>query len=525
MGFHNNIKLLLEDLDLQIQQLKDKYVGEGKSMSDEDFAKIQNVTGNKFYLLAWLTKRVGNKMIKSEDIYKYKEYFDIFEKNKKKFTHKDINLYKTSEDLKKFLDEVINVREGDIVFDEIQGKDNYVSQNEIEKLESTGGMKYLGMFEDETAKKNFKYQVFQIYGVDKNTWKTYRDILGKCKGREKGAKIEICTIADFEYFKDYLKDPKGSSYFLLYNLDDPKSPYQLHYESGQFLDKNDNPNIGFDQIKFFEFVGEKVPMYDIHQENHPSEFELPVKNKGYKDEKGRKQGLWKQSRNGKLHALYTYKNDEENGPYATFFFNGSLERKGNLGKGGVVGDYLEYHDNGKIFKKGEYNNNGQRIGTWVDGLENGFYTFTDYNNKIPQMSGFTKENKLRFVSSAVGGDRYSEPYGNIILFYPSGSVYATGRIGKDEVLLGDWVFYSPDGRIKSEGKFVRGFREGEWVDVLQTTNGKKYIFVADFARNFPKDKIKIYDEKGKFIKNINPWNIKPSKYWYDLRPNLQKFRG
>ena len=113
---------------------------------------------------------------------------------------------------------------------------------------------------------------------------------------------------------------------------------------------------------------------------------------------------------------------EENGPYATFFFNGSLERKGNLGKGGVVGDYLEYHDNGKIFKKGEYNNNGQRIGTWVDGLENGFYTVTDYNHKIPQMSGFTKENKLRFVSSAVGGDRYSEPYGNIILFYPSGSV-------------------------------------------------------------------------------------------------------
>lgn len=179
MGLLSSIKLLLEDLDLQIQQLKDKYVGESKSMSEEDFAKIQDVSNNKFYLLAWLTKRVGNKMIKNEDIYKYKEYFDIFEKNKNKFTHKDINLYKTNEDLQKFIDEVINVREGSIVYDEIQGKDNYVSQNDIEKLESTEGIKYLGMFQDETANKNFKYQVFQVFGVNKNTWKVYRDVLGK----------------------------------------------------------------------------------------------------------------------------------------------------------------------------------------------------------------------------------------------------------------------------------------------------------------------------------------------------------
>ena len=113
--------ILLEDLASQIQQLKDKYVGEGKPMTQDDFNKIQEVSGGKFNNIAWLSKRVGTGMIKAEDIYKYKEYFEIFEKNKKKFTHKDLNLYRNAEDLQKFLDEFIQVREGVIVFNEIAG--------------------------------------------------------------------------------------------------------------------------------------------------------------------------------------------------------------------------------------------------------------------------------------------------------------------------------------------------------------------------------------------------------------------
>ena len=140
-------KLLKEQLDQNTINLKNKYVGEGKPISEEDFDKLVDVTGNKFYLLSWLTKKVGQGIVKAEDIYKYKEYFDIFEKNKRKFKFNDIHLYKTADDLKDFLSEVIKIREGDIVFDEIKGKDNFVSQNEIEKLQSSGGIKYLGMLD------------------------------------------------------------------------------------------------------------------------------------------------------------------------------------------------------------------------------------------------------------------------------------------------------------------------------------------------------------------------------------------
>ena len=108
-------KLLKEQLDQNTVNLKNKYVGEDKPVSEDDFNKIVEVTGNKFYLLSWLTKKVGTGMIKPEDIYKYKEYFELFEKNKNKFQHKDIHLYKTSEDVKNFLKDAISVRESDIV--------------------------------------------------------------------------------------------------------------------------------------------------------------------------------------------------------------------------------------------------------------------------------------------------------------------------------------------------------------------------------------------------------------------------
>ena len=108
-----------------------------------------------------------------------------------------------------------------------------MNPKDIQKLESVG-IHYLGMSDG--------YQVFEIPNElknNENSWKVYRDILGKCAGRDSGAKVEICTIADFKHFKYYLTDYPNSSYFLIFNLGDPLSPYQIHFESNQFMDKND----------------------------------------------------------------------------------------------------------------------------------------------------------------------------------------------------------------------------------------------------------------------------------------------
>ena len=514
MNLLENLRLiLLEDLALQIQQLKDKYVGEGKPMTEEDFNKIQEVSGGKFNNIAWLSKRVGTGMIKAEDIYKFQEYFQIFEKNKKKFTHKDLNLYKTAEDLQKFIDEVIQTREGDIVFDEITGKDNFVSQADIEKLESTGGAKYLGIFDNE----KMKYQVFQIFGIDQKTWKTYRDVLGKCKGRNRGAKIEICTIGDYRYFRNYLTDRKGSSYFLLYNLDDPKSPYQLHFESGQFMDKNDNSNIGINQIKFYEFVGDKVPRYSLENENFPGDVEIPVKGKGTQDEKKRRQGIWKYFENGKLRTIVTYVNDKEVGPFVTYHSNGKINRKGTRdSKEYLDGDFVEYHNNGNIEEKGTYSK-GDKIGIWIFGDYDGEYRVVDFNEYPNLVSGFTKNNKLKFVSNSDPATYNPNIIGDTISYFPSGQVKSIGKLGKNHNFLGEWTLFFPDGKIRLQGKFLRGRVSGEWTNVVKMKNGT-FIFVANYSDGGFDGKVKVYDKEGNYLKKMKPYDLPDgySKSFEDL---------
>ena len=509
-------KILLEDLQSQIQQIRDKYVGNDKALSDAEFEKILDVTNNKFYLISWITKKIGQGIIKNEDIYKYKEYFDLFEKNKNKgkFKHKDIHLYKTAEDVSTFLEEVIKVREGDIEFEETQGKDNFVSQSEIEKLISTGGVKYLGTFDN----KDFVYQVFQIFGIDTQTWKVYRDILGRCKGRNKGAKIDICTIGDYKFFKQYLKDPKGSSYFVLFNLDDPKSPYQLHHESGQFMDKNDNDTKKINELEFYYFVGDKVPKYDISREDFPGYGEFPVKDKGFLDERKKKQGLWKTVEDGDLMGIFTYVNGSKIGPYETYYQNGKLEDRGNYGRREILdGEFESYFRDGSLRLKGVFRL-GQKVGMWIHGDPSGIKTFTDYSKNPYEISGFTKTNKLRFVGQT---QRYQNLMGKTILYYPSGQVSAIGRVGVRGEALGEWTYYFPDGKIRRQGKFLRGSRTGEWTDVVKSKDGKKVILVANFEDNYPQGKIKIYNEKGNFLKSIKPNKI--DKVYWAVEPSLDTF--
>ena len=502
-------KVLLEQVDQNTLIIKNKYVGEGKPISEDDFNKIVEVTGNKFYLLSWLTKKVGTGIIKAEDVYKYKEYFDLYEKNKPKFKHKDIHLYKTAEDVQDFISEVIALREGNIVFDEIKGKDNYVSQNEIEKLEQTDGIKYLGMYDN----KDYKYQVFQVFGVNQWTWKEYRDILGRCKGRSKGAKIEICTIGEYSYFKRYLKNYKNSSYFLLYNLDDQNSPYQLHYESGQFMDKNDRDNHKIKQLNFFEFVGDRVERYSLYGDSFISGFEIPVKGKGFEDDKGKKQGLWKEYwDNGKLSNLTTYSNDKKLGPFVVYYENGKIDTKGYYGKDEFYDkEYEEYNSQGRLIEKGQFKK-GDKVGVWTFYNWNYGNILIDFSSRPIRFSGLTEDNKLRYVTG-VKGNSFPEirtRYGKVIFFFPSGKIQATGNFGVN-IRTGKWKYFNQFGKVISEGKYLNARRSGIWEDIHKTKNGETYKFVADFVNGVPKDKIYLYDMNGHFVEKIKPSKITP--YW------------
>jgi hypothetical protein len=214
-----------------LDKLKAKYVG--KKITNDDYNQIVNAANNKTAYIIWLTVKIDADIILQEDVYKFEEYFGIFEKNKTKFSEKSIHKYETKEDVALFIQTCINVREYNIKFEDISDKDRYVSLNEIEKLGAVG-IKYHGLVDE--------VQLFEIPNECKNSeeaWKVHREILARCKGREQGAKIEICTMASFSYFKQYLENSPNSSYWILFDLQNPLSPYQMHFESGNFKDKND----------------------------------------------------------------------------------------------------------------------------------------------------------------------------------------------------------------------------------------------------------------------------------------------
>ena len=127
-----------------------------------------------------------------------------------------------------FVKEILSIQGGD----KDQAK-NLVSTRGIQEL-NEAGIKFVGIVDG--------YQCFLIPNSAKgNTeaWETYRKYLANCSGRDQGAKIEICTMASQRHFDRYLTE-YGGDYYVFFNLADPKSPYQFHYESNQFMDKNDN---------------------------------------------------------------------------------------------------------------------------------------------------------------------------------------------------------------------------------------------------------------------------------------------
>ena len=228
-----NVMNILEQIvsEASIEQLQQQFVDTGK-IEPEVFEEIVKATKGKGAYATWMIKRVEDGNIKGEDIYKYEDYLQIFDKYKRQFSSPDINAYKDERSIRDFETKAIEIREKDVeqTGGDIANASNLVPSQGIQELNSVG-IKFLGVVDG--------YQCFEVpQSLKGNTeaWKIYRKHLANCSGRDQGAKIEICTMAGQSHFDRYLSD---GPYYVFFNLGDPKSPYQFHYESNQYMDKND----------------------------------------------------------------------------------------------------------------------------------------------------------------------------------------------------------------------------------------------------------------------------------------------
>jgi len=216
-------KLLLEIVqdsinEVSIQQLETNFVNTGRIPKDI-FNEILKVTKNDSAFATWLTARVaGSKnapaIIKSEDIYKYEEYLDIFKRRKKEYRFQDINQIKTPSQLQNFIKTTVELLD--------QEKQDISAQKGVSKTEK---------FKDLKIMDAEGYSVYMIPKDRKDLYPT------SC---ELGSGTEWCTATGNTsvHFEEYIK---YGPLFIFIDNSNSKNKYQVSFEGGQFMDTNDNP--------------------------------------------------------------------------------------------------------------------------------------------------------------------------------------------------------------------------------------------------------------------------------------------
>jgi len=203
--------LLIETLnEASIDQLQSQFVDTNK-VSQEDFDQIKDATGGKGAYATWMTKKVADKVLKGEDIYKWKDYFQMFNRRKKDFKSPDINSYKTTDDISQFVKKAIELKN--------QEDKDPTKKKGVSKTDKFSDLK-IGEVDG-----------FEVYEIPKGRKDLYNT---SC---ELGSGTEWCTATGntSNYFNQYIDE--GPLYIFMKPGSDEK--YQFHFESGQFMDKND----------------------------------------------------------------------------------------------------------------------------------------------------------------------------------------------------------------------------------------------------------------------------------------------
>jgi len=205
------LKVAAEGLnEINQADIEKKFVGPGKVVKKDEFQQIMDATKNKLALALWMVKRIEDGFIKAEDIYKWEEYFEIFKRRKREFPVKDINQIKTEDDIDDFVNKAEEIKEREVDPSQKKG----VSKSD----------KYAGL-------KIGEVEGFDVYMIPQGT---SDEMYGAAC--ELGSGTSWCTATGNtkNWFDRYAKD--GPLYIFI-GPDGEK--YQFHYESSQFMDKND----------------------------------------------------------------------------------------------------------------------------------------------------------------------------------------------------------------------------------------------------------------------------------------------
>ncbi len=185
-----------------------------------------------------------------------------------------------------------------------------------------------------------------------------------------------------------------------------------------------------------------------------------IMGEGIINERGRKEGAWEEYYSDKI-----------------------LKAEGNYGDGKRIGEWKFYFRNGKIEQTGNYNKLGKFDGVWywyfpdeellreesyLDGLLDGYIVEYDEEGNIilegQYVDGY-EDGQWMFISGEITTEGYyidGMRSGKWKTYYSDGSLSFEGEFIDDNP-NGRHVYYWDNHKVKQEGRYIMGRKEGDWV--------------------------------------------------------------
>ncbi len=192
-----------------------------------------------------------------------------------------------------------------------------------------------------------------------------------------------------------------------------------------------------------------------------------VTGEGIVKEDGSRDGHWKDLYpDGSIKAEGDYKDGKQIGEWKYYYSNGKLEQDGKFTNAGKFhGTWKWYYDSGQLMREEEYDNglkdgmhteyneNGKMVeeGEYIKDLEDGpwFTTIGDYLERGTYRDGLKNGKWVSYQLTSANSKTDS-----VLSF--SGSFVEDNPDGKH-------IYYWDNGKVKDEGFYLMGKKEGDWI--------------------------------------------------------------
>lgn len=340
------------------------------------------------------------------------------------------------------------------------------------------------------------------------------------KGKENGAAYEydkdgfVITILEYNYgvLKKQERINRNN------NAGQKQGVWKDFYENGKVKSETvfrNGKKTGYAKVFFENGSLANIDKYigdSIQKETPELTTRLEVRNEYYEDGSIKKTGTYlydlpegthkEYSREGKITAAKIYKEgnltgeglvDEagnQQGPWVEYHADGIIKAKGNYDNGIKTGDWIFYHPNGKVEQKGKYDKKGKPQGLWqwfydsgsilreetyLNGKREG--TLSEWTDSAKDTSGKShiitkgeyidgmKEGKWFYQiqdyreEGMYKNDQKDGPWESY--FVDNNQVRFAGNF-VEGLPDGKHSFYFHDGKLKEEGKYIVGIKNGNW---------------------------------------------------------------